>query len=99
MMMESPCVVAMNPRIPSFNNHSTIPNNTVNSSPFVATDKMSSMNNARTTYDQYGLSPNTNEIMRGQVTLLSSSHGPQRVILSVFRTSVDHFALVYPDNR
>jgi len=40
-----------------------------------------------------------NEIMRGSLTLLSSSHGPQRVILSVTRTSVDHFALMYPENR
>ncbi|CAL8083261.1 unnamed protein product [Orchesella dallaii] len=48
--------------------------------------------------DSYDLSPSANEIMRGPLTLLSSSHGPQRVIVSVFRTSVDHFSLVYPDN-
>ncbi len=47
----------------------------------------------------YNMSPSDNEIMRGPLTLLSSSHGPQNVILSIFRTSVDHFALVYPDNR
>lgn len=47
----------------------------------------------------YNMNPSDNEIMRGPVTLFSSLHGPQKVILSIFRTSVDHFALVYPDNR
>jgi len=49
--------------------------------------------------DGYESYPDANEIMRGPVTFLGSKQGPQRVILTVFKTSVDHFALVYPDNR
>ena len=41
----------------------------------------------------------SSEILNDTVTLLSGNNGPKRVILSVFRTTVDHFALVYPDNR
>jgi hypothetical protein len=49
--------------------------------------------------NEYEYYQDANEVMRGSVTLLSSNQGPQSVILSVFKTSVDHFALVYPDNR
>jgi hypothetical protein len=48
---------------------------------------------------EFGNNPSANEIIRGPVKLVSASHSPQNVVLSVFRTSVDHFALVYPDNR
>ena len=40
-----------------------------------------------------------NELLHDTVTLLSGNKAPTRVILSVFRTTADHFALVYPDNR
>src|SRR5438876_766457 len=55
------------------------------------------LNNSSTYSDDYYQS--SNEIIHDSVTLLSGNKGPTRVILSVFRTTVDHFALVYPDNR
>ena len=103
--MSSPCVI-MTPPTPAY--HSNF-DGAVVADPVVAaaTGSVSALNvlpsnclGNNNNHESGGSSyASANEIMRGHVTLLSSSHGPQRVILSVFKTSVDHFALVYPDNR
>ncbi|CAG7833974.1 unnamed protein product [Allacma fusca] len=95
--MSSPCIV-MPPPTPTYHNfesHSPAGNSpgSVNGLTALTSCVSSTSDPSSNGYSS------ANEIMRGHVTLLSSSHGPQRVILSVFRTSVDHFALVYPDNR
>ena len=101
--MSSPCVI-MTPPTPAY--HNNFDGAVVADPAATGTGSVSGLNvlptnclgnnNNDSSGSSYG---SANEIMRGHVTLLSSSHGPQRVILSVFKTSVDHFALVYPDNR
>jgi len=88
--MSSPCLIMSSSYHNKFDNHTLI------------TEAGGQKENAAVGTpipSSYDLSPSANEIMKGPLTLLSSSHGPQRVILSIFRTSVDHFCLVYPDTR
>lgn len=89
--MSSPCLIMSPSYHNKFDNH-TVVAETGGQKENSGVGKNANANN-------YDLSPSANEIMKGPLTLLSSSHGPQRVILSIFRTSVDHFALVYPDTR
>lgn len=86
--------------------------NTINTTPIhpalrpsTANTTQSTINMASTTTttnsveDSANRYQSANEILHDTVTLLSGNNGPRHVILSVFRTTVDHFALVYPDNR
>lgn len=73
------------------------PSSIINSNISNSCSSSSSLIQQKNDLDSYY--PSSNEILHESITLLSGANGPKRVILSVFRTTVDHFALVYPDNR
>jgi len=103
----SPAAASVSVQTTTINNKSCgLSSNSTNSPPVIHPAlRPSTMQQQQSQYNNHSSSEmedsyqSTNELLHDTVTLLSGNKGPTRVILSVFRTTADHFALIYPDNR